>query len=59
VLRGALCGVTLRYLDSPEQVLGGDHSSINFVLTPETARGLTQAFVQSACLAEGPGQTAH
>lgn len=57
VAHRALCGLIVHYLESPAQLLEGEHSSIGLVMRPQMARELAAALIAAATEAErGPDQ---
>lgn len=53
VTHEALCGLTVHYLDSPAQLLAGEHVSIPLIMRPELARELARALLVAASLSDG------
>lgn len=52
VPHGVLCGLTIHCLESPTQVLAGEHLSVPLIMRPEMARELAAALVRAADEAE-------
>ncbi|MGN6057844.1 MAG: hypothetical protein ACTHOI_04595 [Sphingomicrobium sp.] len=58
---GVLCGLIVHYLESPGELLAGEHSSLALVMRPEMARQLAAALMKAAQRAEhkAPSRNAH
>ena len=52
VFREKLCALTIHFIDAPAQLLAGEHSSVDLVLTPALARSLAQALLGTVGQAE-------
>jgi hypothetical protein len=57
----ALCGLVVHYLESPAQLLAGEHLSLPLVMRPEMAREIAAALLKAADEAQGGphGETSH
>lgn len=50
--QGVLCGLIAHYLESPAQLLAGEHASLPLVMRPAMARQLAAGLIKAANEAE-------